>query len=146
MTTLAFSVLGEARPGGSKRAFVVKGRAVVTDDAGKSGKTWRRDVQLAANAALEQAGGFELLAGPLVVRMTFYRRRPKAHYGARGALLPSAPAYPTVKPDALKLARAIEDALTGLIWRDDAQIVAGAQAKRYGEPERVEISVTELAT
>lgn len=135
MSALDFVVYGEARPGGSKKAFVVNNRAVVTDDAGKTGKAWRRDVQLAAVAALEHAGrAGELLQGPLAVRMTFYRR-------------PTARAvrdYPTTRPDVLKLARAIEDALTGVVWADDAQIVAEGLGKLYGAPERVEISISEV--
>lgn len=146
MKTLSFVVVGEARPGGSKKAFVVKGRAVVTDDAGKTGKAWRRDVQLAAIEAAHAAGWAddELLRGPLALRVTFYRRRPRKHYGARGVLLPSAPDYPTARPDVLKLARAIEDALTGVLWADDAQVVGEGLAKLYGAPERVEISITEV--
>jgi len=34
----------------------------------------------------------------------------------------------------LKLARAVEDALTGVIWADDAQIVDEVIRKRYGRP------------
>lgn len=136
--TVEFTVHGEARPGGSKRAFVVKGRAVVTDDAGKTGKAWRRDVQLAALEAMSAAGlEGELLAGPLAVRMTFYRRRPKRPIAGAGA-------YPITRPDVLKLARAVEDALTGVVWADDAQVVAELLGKAYGAPERLEISITEV--
>lgn len=136
--TLEFAVLGEARPGGSKRAFVVRGRAVVTDDAGKTGKAWRRDVQLAALEAMRAAGlEGQLLAGPLAVRITFYRRRPsRPKPGARD--------YPITRPDVLKLARAVEDALTGVVWADDAQVVAEGLGKLYGAPERAEISISEV--
>ena len=41
----------------------------------------------------------------------------------------------------LKLTRAVEDALTGLVWRDDAQVVDEVLSKRYGAPERVEVRV-----
>lgn len=44
----------------------------------------------------------------------------------------------------LKLARAAEDALTGILWRDDAQICDEVIRKRYGEPARVEIEVRTL--
>ena len=44
----------------------------------------------------------------------------------------------------LKLARAVEDALTGIVWRDDAQIVDEQLSKVYGEPARVEVDVAEL--
>jgi Holliday junction resolvase RusA-like endonuclease len=51
-----------------------------------------------------------------------------------------------VKPDVLKLARAVEDALTGILYRDDAQIVTEVLRKRYGDPPRVEIRLSPVAT
>ena len=69
--------------------------------------------------------------------------RPKGHFGKRG-LLPSAPIAPIVKPDLLKLARAVEDALSGLVYKDDAQIVREILDKHYGEPARVEIGLYRL--
>jgi Holliday junction resolvase RusA-like endonuclease len=49
------------------------------------------------------------------------------------------------RPDVLKLARAAEDALTGIVWRDDSQIVHETLAKVYGEPERLEVAVRRRA-
>ena len=48
---IAFTVYGEAKPAGSKRAFTHPhtGRPILTDDSGKAGKDWRRAV---ADAAL----------------------------------------------------------------------------------------------
>ena len=43
----------------------------------------------------------------------------------------SAPPFPTVKPDADKLLRALLDALTSQAWRDDAQVINASAAKRY---------------
>src|SRR5207244_637695 len=77
------------------------------------------------------------LTGPVVIHFTFYRQRPAAHYGTgrnSGTLKASAPVYPTTRPDALKLARGVEDALTGIVYRDDAQIVEERLFKRYGRP------------
>jgi Holliday junction resolvase RusA-like endonuclease len=71
--------------------------------------------------------------------------RPRAHFGARG-LRPAAPAWPTVRPDVLKLARAVEDALTGLVWRDDSQIVVELLTKQYGEQASCEVLVAELGS
>lgn len=134
---IRFTVLGKSQPAGSKKAFTYRGkggaiRAAVTDDNAKS-KPWQACV---ASAAREAYDG-PLLDGPLRVSFTFYRQRPKGHISkATGKLLPSADAYPTTKPDVLKLARGAEDALTGVIWRDDAQIIEEELCKLYGEPER----------
>jgi Holliday junction resolvase RusA-like endonuclease len=88
--------------------------------------------------------GAELLHGPLHLSLVFCLARPKGHFGSgRNAdvVKPSAPRYPTVKPDATKLTRAVEDAMTGIVWRDDAQVVDQYVTKVYDEPERVVVTV-----
>src|SRR5579859_2477883 len=141
---LTFTVYGRPAPAGSKRVLPAGGRAggrpIVVDDSKRS-RPWKQQI---AEIALAVMAGRPLLDGPLDLQLVFYLRRPRGHFGARG-LKPSAPARPTVKPDVLKLARAVEDALTGQLWRDDAQVVVELLEKVYGEPERVEITVAELA-
>jgi Holliday junction resolvase RusA-like endonuclease len=135
---IQFFVPGIPAPGGSKRAFVVNGRAVVTDDA-KRNKPWRAAV---AQAGYEAHAG-PLLDGPLAVSFTFVLTRPRGHYGKRG-LKPSAPKHPAVKPDVLKLSRSTEDALTGILWRDDSRTVALTARKTYGEQAGCWVSVCEV--
>jgi Holliday junction resolvase RusA-like endonuclease len=132
-------VYGVAAPAGSKTLARANGKTWVRDSS-KRGYQWRRDVAQAAGLATR---GRPLLDGPLALAVTFVVPRPKSHYGARG-LRPSAPAYPTTRPDVTKLLRAVEDALTGIVWRDDAQVVEQHAWKRYGEPARCELHV-ELA-
>jgi Holliday junction resolvase RusA-like endonuclease len=143
MTELfTLTVYGTPRPAGSKKAFPIKskgqftGRTVVTD-ANKNSKPWKDSIARDAAKAMDNR---PLFNGPLIVEFTFFVARPKGHFGKRG-LSPSAPPFPAVKPDVLKLARAVEDALSGIVYRDDAQIVAETLLKEYGEPERVEITV-----
>jgi Holliday junction resolvase RusA-like endonuclease len=55
--------------------------------------------------------------------------------------------WPAKPPDVLKLARAVEDALTGALWTDDALVVSEYLLKRYappGGPERVTVTVMEV--
>ncbi len=49
----------------------------------------------------------------------------------------------TSKPDLDRLLRAIGDALTGVLWADDSQVVEIQGMKFYGDP-RVEIRVEEV--
>lgn len=142
-----FVVHGHPQPAGSKRGFYNKasGRVIITDDAKKS-RPWKAVVSDAAAQAMTfhdpdgTSGYLPPLEGPLRLELDFYVPRPKGHVGKRG-VLPSAPDFPAVKPDVLKLARAVEDALSGIVYRDDAQIVTEWLSKRYGEPARVEILV-----
>lgn len=139
-------VFGRPAPAGSKKAFTYRStrdgqiRASVTDDS-KGSAPWKKEIRQAAGRAIGDRG---LLEGPLKMRLVFYVARPKSHYGSgrnAGKVKPSAPAYPAKKPDVLKLARAVEDALTGIVYRDDSQIVVELLEKYWGTPERVEIDV-----
>jgi Holliday junction resolvase RusA-like endonuclease len=130
---ISFFVPGVAKTAGSKRAFLVRRKSdgkmvtVITDDNASS-RDWKADVkQFAADAA----AGHPLMDGPIFLRLTFYLTRPQGHRGKTGRILDSAPKYPTVKPDVDKLSRAILDALTQIIWNDDAQVVTKLAMKRY---------------
>lgn len=138
---IEFTVHGTAAPAGSKRGFLNPrtGRVMITDDSTRS-RPWKAQV---TDAAVQAMSGRDLLAGALSVTLSFTVARPKTHRGARG-LRPSAPRFPTVRPDVDKLSRAVLDALTGVVYRDDAQIVRKLATKSYGEPARVEIRVMEL--
>jgi len=134
-----FTVYGEARPAGSKRAFFKAGmkRAIVIEDDRKSAG-WRENV---AREAAKAMNGDPLLAGPLSLQVTFYRVRPVSHLKKSGGLTSSAPTYPETRPDTTKLIRSLEDALTGIVWRDDAQVCEQYARKEFGEPARVEVHV-----
>jgi Holliday junction resolvase RusA-like endonuclease len=146
---IEFTVPGRAEPAGSKRAFPIK-RAngtvgVSVTDANPRAKTWQAEVRSQAKDAIQDA---TLLEGPLELSLTFYLRHPKSHFGTgRNAdqLRPSAPGYPTTKPDTTKLVRGVEDALTGVVWRDDAQIVHQVASKFYTRgPERCEVLIRQV--
>lgn len=51
---------------------------------------------------------------------------------------------PTSKPDFDNLAKAVSDALNGIAWRDDAQVVDGRSIKFYGARPEVQIAVSEV--
>ena len=143
MNPISFFVPGKAATAGSKRAFVLRrkdGSLVkrsdgspivnVTED-NKRSKDWKGDVK---RFAADFCTGLDLIDGPIELTLTFHIARPQSHFrtGKNSALLKTdAPKYPASKPDALKLARAVEDALTGVLWVDDAQIVTETLKKRY---------------
>jgi crossover junction endodeoxyribonuclease RusA len=152
---LSFFVEGRAQTAGSKRAVPIiragerVGTRVIEDgdaDVRERKKSWRAAVADAARLAVEGQEGWPV-AGAVEVAFVFYRRRPKTHYGSgRNAdvLKASAPAYWTTRPDALKLARAAEDALTGVLWHDDSAIVDERLRKVWGAREGVAIAVRRL--
>ena len=83
----------------------------------------------------------------LSVKYTFFMPRPISHYGSgknNGTLRKSAPKYHTKKPDLDNLEKFASDCLTGLVWKDDSQIVRSITEKRYSKDPRTEIRITEL--
>lgn len=137
-----FVVLGEAKTAGSKRGFVhphVPGKVIITDDTGKAGRLWRQDVQAAA--APHFLVPFD---GAVEMEILFVRPRPRSHFGSgRNAqeLKATAPAFPITRPDCDKLSRAVLDALKGIAWRDDAQVVTKTVAKRFGVADRTRVRI-----
>lgn len=74
----------------------------------------------------------EPLEGPLIVHVVAIFKRPKTVDRARH----------TVKPDATNVAKAVEDALNGVLWKDDSQIVYLTIRKLYGEKDLICLEVT----
>lgn len=132
MPGLNIIVRGIPAPQGSHRSFKVKSGAVVTTDDNPRTRPWKAAVTAEAELAVAKA---ELTdpaydRRPVAVAITFRFPRPRGHYGKRG-LLPSAPAQMVSMPDIDKLVRAVLDALTGIVWRDDAQVVVLEIRKAY---------------
>jgi Holliday junction resolvase RusA-like endonuclease len=154
MDAIRFVVHGEAKPQGSKRGFVIQRRdgsaGVSMVESSKLLKTWRSLVAAEAFVTTRSKGPWDLLTGPVALEVRVFRRRPAGHYGTgrnSRRMTRRATAYPTGRPDADKLVRAIGDALTGVVWRDDSQVVQLHVAKLWAEDgvERCEITVRPIA-
>lgn len=144
ISQVEFTVLGLPQPQGSKTIVQQSHRAVIREDNPKTAP-WRSTVTARAHEAMN---GRQLRSGPLRLRAVFVFPRPTGHFGTgrnHGRLKPSAPVYCRTRPDVDKLLRAIGDALTGIVWRDDAQVVIVHAEKHYGEPPCVHVIVEELA-
>jgi|SRR5688572_14806933 len=123
---IRFTVHGTPRPQGSKRHV---GNGVMVEMS-KGLKPWRQEV---AGMALSLNTPMWPAHVPLELTLNFYFTKPKST--KRVAM--------TTRPDSSKLLRAIEDALTGILYYDDAQIVETHIRKHYGGPDRCEIEVRE---
>jgi Holliday junction resolvase RusA-like endonuclease len=138
---------GYPRPKGSKRAWPIRRNGQVVgigleDSSGEKGKAWCAVVR--AKVEAQRGPNAALIEGPVTLAMTFMAIRPQAHFGRRRNekyLRPNMPVHPIGKPDVLKLARAVEDALTGVVWHDDSQVTTELLQKRYGPVPGVYIRV-----
>lgn len=130
-----FMIDGIPVPQGSKTAFVVGTRAVVTDANRGKLKPWRSTVAAAAGAAYSG----EQLAGPLQMVVQFAFVRPASISAKRRPL-------PAVKPDLDKLLRALLDGITDSgIWRDDSQVVTLLATKVYADRPGVRVQLGEYS-
>jgi Holliday junction resolvase RusA-like endonuclease len=136
---LTFTVYGVAQPKGNMRAFIKRGmKFPIVTDSNRNAKSW---AQLVAEGASRELAGrtiARLQEGALRVSAEFSLPRPKK-YQRRGVAV----AHLTA-PDLDKLLRSVLDAMSEVVYLDDAQIVEVVAAKRYAdvdEPPHVTITV-----
>jgi Holliday junction resolvase RusA-like endonuclease len=124
---VAFEVFGVAVAKGSARSFGF----LLRDHAGQPviGKNGKPIIRTATTNANPKTKGWEQLVreqaqtvaaagvfvGPVVLTVTFRLPRPQS--------LPKRSVHHTKKPDVDKLVRATNDALTGVLYIDDSQVV-----------------------
>ena len=119
---VSFVVPGTPRPQGSMRAFRKRGKTIVTSDNRKL-KPWRKQVAEYAMIAMHSHGK-TCMQGPVDVLLKFYFARPKSVSVMKRPVM-------TVKPDIDKLIRSVCDSMTGVVYRDDAQVVKVTALKQY---------------
>lgn len=118
-----FTVLGVAAAKGNMKAFPFKRGngtlgAIVTEGT-KGSKDWQLAVR---NAAQQQCEG-KFFEGAVRLAIVFFLPRPQS--------LPARVKHHTKKPDVDKLVRAVKDALKGVLWHDDAQVIELVARKGY---------------
>lgn len=132
MNSFTFIVPGVPAPQGSK---TYKGRGVMVEASSRT-KPWRSDVKFAAEKALHSLPWRAIM--PMRVEATFVFRRPNSDHVAGDPareLKANAPKYSVKRiGDLDKLCRAVFDALTGVAYDDDSQVVSLTAHRRYANP------------
>jgi len=136
---LNLTIEGKQATQGSK--IPMPGKRFGVKDSCKELPAWRHYVALEARRSYRD---HIVRDRPLAMTLIFQRPRPKSHLNSKGDVKPKAPAYPTTRPDSIKMARAIEDALSGVIYHDDSQIVKHQILKTYGDRYETTIRVEEV--
>jgi Holliday junction resolvase RusA-like endonuclease len=104
---------------------------IVTSASGHALKAWEKAIREAGHQA---AAGRQPFDGAIELTAVFTFLRPKSVSEKKRPEC-------TVKPDLDKLLRGILDPLSGVVYVDDAQIIASHISKRYGDVPGVEITV-----
>lgn len=99
---------------------------------------------LVAMCAQKAMAGAPLLHGPIEVRMSIWCQVPASWSGKKQRDALSGLIHPTTKPDIDNVEKAIFDALNGVVWNDDVQVVDVVKRKRYGPTPGVEVHVLPL--
>lgn len=81
---------------------------------------------------------------PLKVTIDVYFAIPKSFSKKKREQALNGDIFPTVKPDWDNSAKAICDALNGIAYPDDRQIVSGTVNKYYAEIDYVNVEIVEL--
>jgi len=126
---MTFTVLGPAACKGSTVSFMGKGGRIVTKTDSQTLGGWTQAVKWAAKGA-----GVRVVAKPgaVTVDVLFQFVKPKSARNRE---------FPTVKPDIDKMERALLDALTGIAYEDDAQVVGVASRKIYSNEASTQVTV-----
>ena len=120
MTVITFTISGTAIPKARPRATKIGNRAIMYTPA--KTKEFENYVKLVAS----QHAPKELLTSALEVRLSFLFQRPKS--------LPKKIRHHTKKPDIDNLAKSVLDAMEGIIYVNDAQVISLRVTKEYGIP------------
>lgn len=103
----------------------------------KTSRDYKQHVkQIGLDYALE-----ELIETAIELHIDVYWQRPKKYSKKKELLQFKDELRPTTKPDLDNLAKGIKDGLTGVIWKDDSQIVSLYLHKYYCDQPRAEIKI-----
>ena len=137
--TIFFEIPGDAQAQGRPRAGKTKRGKVVMYDPQES-----RDYKSYVRLIASQHRPNNPLEGQLEVFINIYRRMPKSITKKRRQAVIEGIHRPITKPDLTNIAKGIEDALNGIIYKDDSQIVDLHISKYYSDRPRVEVQIREL--
>jgi len=88
-----------------------------------------------------KADHVRMIDGPVSLCIVAHYRIPSSATKARRAAMLAGDELPTKKPDIDNVAKNYLDALNGVAWKDDAQVVSLACSKRWSDEPRVEVLV-----
>lgn len=103
-----------------------------------------RDYERLIRWSFTQAGGKHMGDKDIIILITAVYPIPKSFTKRKRQLAEEGQIRPKVKPDVDNIAKAVLDALNGVGYADDKQVVAFSISKRYGAEPRLIVSVEGL--
>lgn len=137
--SVAFTVPG--KPVGKGRPRAAKQGKHIRLYTPETTATYESTVALVASQAM---GGQPLIAGPVEVVMRQVLPIPTSWSKRKQADAQAGVVLPGVKPDMDNVIKAIFDAINGVVWNDDTQVVDLQVRKRYGLTPCVNVIVSPM--
>lgn len=88
--------------------------------------------------------GRALISSPVSVAMVLVFGIPESWSKKKRAQAQAQEIWPTTKPDMDNVVKAVFDAINGVVWVDDVQVVNLAVVKSYGDQPAVHVVVTPM--
>ena len=134
-----FMVLGA--PQGKERPRVAKLRDRTIVYTPQKTKDYEREIEAAYR--IECSGMF---SGAVAIEIYAYYEIPKSASRKRVLDMVSDRERPTKKPDGDNIAKAVCDALNGVAYKDDSQVVDLTVRKYYSKFPRIQVFISEAKT
>lgn len=134
---MKFTIPGE--PCGKARPRVVRHGTISTTYTPKKTVNYENFVKM----EFQRQCGIPFILGPVNMEIVAFFGVPASASKKRTAAMLTGMMHPTKKPDCDNIIKIVCDALNGLAYKDDAQIVHISLKKKYATAPRVEVSLTE---
>lgn len=136
-SAILFNVPGHPQGKGRPRFVRATGRTYTPEQT----RNYEGMIRLAAETAMAGRGPIKR---PVALAMAAVFGVPKRFPRARREAALSGGEFPAKRPDIDNVVKAATDAMNGVVYRDDAQIVSVRCSKIYGPSPMLTVSVTPL--
>ena len=133
-----FTVEGAPKAKARHRSYINDGR--INTYTPMTTSAWEQYIKLVAGPHAPR----NLFEGPISLQCIFYMPIPKSWSKKKQHQASIHSIQPTVKPDVDNMLKLVKDALNGVIWKDDKQVVHVNARKLYSQDPRTEIFIEEI--
>ena len=139
MTKLKFEIPGQPIGQGRPKFSTVCGHVRAYDP--EKSRNYKAYTKLLATQAMKEQN-FAMIDGPCSLEINAFFEVPKSKSKKFQQAALEGKEMPTKKPDIDNVAKGVQDALNGLVYKDDCCIVELLVTKMYSDIPRTEIIVT----
>lgn len=141
MSEITIIVPGQPVGKGRPRAFQTRGpRRTIKMHTPEKTRDYEQAIALVGRQAMQ---GREPLGGPVRITLRIFMEIPASWSKAKREAALQGGVLPISKPDASNVLKAVEDALNGIAYIDDSQIIDATISKRYSAEPRIEAVISQ---